>query len=97
MCPPFFNDYFNISNESIVSICTRGKNYYTPNNLCKSEWGETSFRFNSIKLWLNLPEEIKCIQNLNCFKKCLYSHLLTQQINVSKPDDEVNLDSFFDC
>ena len=53
------------------------------NNDRVNSWGLRSFRNVSPLLWNNLPEKIRLIDNLNCFKKHLKTHLFT----IYYPDD----------
>jgi len=89
--PNIFLQYFSINDCDIMSTSTRGRDYHTPNLACRREWGQSSFRFNGLCLWMNLPIEIKETTSITLFKKLLYSYLLTEQINQSTTiDDEDN-------
>ena len=76
--------------ESLIKLKNSARNLRSSNtkmlevnNDRVNSWGLRSFRNVSPLLWNNLPEKIRLIDNLNCFKKHLKTHLFT----IYYPDD----------
>ena len=49
-----------------------------PRFICRSKTGETSLQFGGMKLWNNIPPEIKTSESYNIFKKNFKKHLIDQ-------------------
>ena len=70
----YFKNYINPQNFQI-SRKTRNFTYIRSNNI------KRSFLHNATQLWINLPDELSSIINVNTFKTELSNHLLMLQNN----------------
>jgi hypothetical protein len=79
------------------------KDYYdsvTEKMYAELKWlnSDTKIKFETLKMkmWLELPEEIKGIQSFAIFKNSVYQYLLKEQYSIFKTQQSVNLnDSIF--
>lgn len=85
----YFYRYLNFDTQ--LSQSTRAKAYVTPTHRAQSDWGNNSFKFNSVKLWYMTPLSVRqSVKSINMYKKSLYAYFLTKQIDETKKifDDE---------
>jgi len=88
----YFFNYLDFSTGHCQT--TRNGTYPIPIMNYKSNWGKKSFKYNAVKLWLQLPYSIarERIISFNVFKRALQAHLLCTQTNVFVNDNECNAD-----
>jgi hypothetical protein len=82
-CPDIFKNYFDWT--PVITRSTRSRTRVSNSIVCKSTWGERSFRNQASKLWINLPNSLKDISSLQIFKNHVYDYLLNLQL-----DDQVS-------
>ncbi|CAL8082607.1 unnamed protein product [Orchesella dallaii] len=74
-------DYLDFSYLDVTS--TRSNNYRIPTYKYNSNYGERTFKYQAVKLWLQLPTNITSqhISSQKHFKKIIMSHILKSQNN----------------
>jgi hypothetical protein len=100
-CPEMFKNYFDLT--PVVIRSTRSGTRVSNAIVCKSSWGEKSFRNQASKLWINLPTPLKDISSLQMFKVHVYDYLLNLQLDDQASHENSNvcnlscIDSVLNC
>ena len=73
MAPVYLRDHFKMSfTDQASSLRNRKLCLILPR--AQTEFLKKSFAFSGAKAWNELPEEVKCSNSLQIFKKCISSH-----------------------
>jgi hypothetical protein len=73
MSPVYLRDHFKMSfTDQAYSLRNRKLCLILPR--AQTEFLKKSFAFSGTKVWNELPEEVKCSNSLQIFKKCISSH-----------------------
>ncbi|CAL8143432.1 unnamed protein product [Orchesella dallaii] len=75
----YFNNYLDFSYTTVQK--TRNNVYRKPATSPKTIWGERSFKYRAVNMWLQLPNFITSYNtsSINNFKKAVLAYLLTKQ------------------